>query len=409
VRPRTLRLLTVLVTTVIGLGLAELVARLTYGEGFNMLVDPREDHSYRPFLEYEQVWGDRTIHFYTNSLGWKDGRPGRVVAKRPDRERIVVMGDSFAEGLGYVQAETLSGVAERELNAAGRRCEVLNGGRSSYSPILEYQRLKKFLAGGYHTDTVVLLYDVSDAEDEIFYASRYQFSASGEPERFRGWNYHPWLRSLYNHSALARRLRRLTLDPGTVTHPGPQDARDHRVPPDFAPGAPPISARRLVEISPWAYSVLRANWTAHPASLAGWAEDGLRLSFANLQRIQRLTREHGIRLLIVIYPIPQMLYTWEDSASYAVLQQTFPQGFADREVLYGTRSGPLVTEYERRVEAFCRRRGIELVDLIPEFERNPERHTLYIPGDIHFNERGHRLVGLRIAEALRKPLWKDPS
>jgi lysophospholipase L1-like esterase len=402
VKPRSLRLLTVLATTVMGLGLAEIVARLTYGEGLNMLVDPYEDHSYRPSLEYEQVWGDRKIHFYTNSLGWKDGRPGRVVAKRPDRERIVFLGDSFTEGLGYVQSETLSGVTERELNAAGRRCEVLNGGRASYSPILEYQRLKRFLAAGYHADTVVLLYDVSDAEDEIFYASRYQLSAAGEPERFRGWNYHPSLRSLYNHSALARRLRRMTLDPGTVTHPGPQDARDHQVPPDFAPGAPPISARRLVEISPWAYGVLRANWTAHPASLAGWAENGLRAGFANLRRIQRLARQHGIRLLLVIYPIPQMLYTREDPAYYAVLKLTFPQGFADREALYGSRPGPVETVYERRVRAFCRRQGIELLDLIPEFQGTPGWHRLYIPGDIHFNDRGHRLVGLRIAEALRE-------
>ena len=401
---KLLRLLTVLVTAVIGLGLAELVARRTCGEGFDIRIDPYEDHSYRPFLEYEQIWGGRKIHFYTNSLGWKDDRPDRVIAKRPDRERIVFLGDSFTEGLGYVQPETLSGVAERELNAAGRRCEVLNGGRASYSPLLEYQRLKKFLAAGYHADTVVLLYDVSDAEDELFYSSRYQFSATGEPERFRGWNYQPWLRALYNHSALVRSLRRMTQDSeGTITHAGPQEARAHEVPPDLAPGAPPISARRLFELSPWVYGLLRANWTAHPASLAGWAEDGLRSSFANLQRIQRLTREHGIRLLIVIYPIPPMLYTREDPAYYAVVKRTFPKWLKDREAIYGTRPGPVETEYERRVRDFCRRQEIELLDLIPEFERNPEWHTLYIPGDIHFNERGHRLAARRIVEALRKP------
>jgi hypothetical protein len=405
-RLQALRLLMVLVTTAIGLGAAELVGRTTYGEGFNVLIDPYEDHSYRPFLEYEQIWGDRKIHFYTSALGWKDDRPDRVIAKRPDRERIVVLGDSFAEGLGYVQSETLSGVAERELNAAGRRCEVLNGGRASYSPLLEYQRLKKCLAAGYHTDTVVLLYDVSDPEDELYYSARYQFSATGEPERFRGWNYQPWLRALYNHSALVRSLRRMTQDSeSTITHPGPQESRRHEAPPELAPGTPPISAQRIFELSPWAYDVLRANWTAHPASLAGWAEDGLRSSFANLQRIQRLTREHGIRLLIVIYPIPPMLYTREDPAYYAVLKRTFPTWFTDREAIYGTRPSPLKTEYERRVEDFCRRQGIELVDLIPEFERIPEWHTLYIPGDIHFSERGHRLAARRIVEAL----WELPA
>lgn len=403
--PRTLRILTVLVTTVIGLGIVELVARKTYGEGFNILVDPYEDHSYRPFLEYEQVWGDRKIRFYTNSLGWKDAWPGRVVEKRPDRERIVFLGDSFTEGLGYVQEQTLSGVAERALNAAGQRCEVLNGGRSSYSPLLEYQRLKKLLAAGYHADTVVLLYDVSDVEDELYYSSRYQYSPSGEPERFRGWSYQPWVRALYNHSALVRSLRRLTQRSGSdLTHPGPQEApapRSPEVPPELKPGAPPITAQQLSQISPWAFGVLRDNWMVHPASLAGWAEDGLRLSFESLWRVQRLTREHGIRLVIVIYPIPQMLYTREDPAYYAVLKRTFPRWFADREVILGTRPGPVVTEYERRVQDFCRRQGIELIDLIPDFQRVPEWRRLYIPGDLHFNDRGNQLAGERIAEALR--------
>jgi hypothetical protein len=41
--------------------------------------------------------------------------------------------------------------------------------------------------------------------------------------------------------------------------------------------------------------------------------------------------------------------------------------------------------------------------LIPELQSTPEWHRLFIPGDIHFNDRGHRLAGLRIAAALRAP------
>ncbi|HEX9945111.1 MAG TPA: SGNH/GDSL hydrolase family protein [Thermoanaerobaculia bacterium] len=398
-KPAVLRFATSLVATLVALGLAELVARRTYGEGFNVLVDPYEDHSYRPFLEYEQPWGEGKYRFYTNSLGWKDSRPDRVVQKRTALTRVVFLGDSFTEGLGYKQEKTLTGFTERDLNTGGRRWEVLNGGRVSYSPLLEYQRLKKFLAAGYHTDVVVVLHDVSDVEDELYYSSRYQFSETGEPLRFRGWNYHPFLRALYNHSALVRSVRRAASPPPGA--PAPDRVRE--VPPDLRPGAGPISSRRLVELSDWAYRALRQNWTAHPPSLAGWAEEGLQSSFRNLLRIQRLTREHGVRFLIVIYPVPQMLYTSEDPRYYAVLKRTFPTWFTDREAFYGTRPSPRVSEYQRRMHRFCREHGIQLVDLIPEFQRVPEWHRLFIPGDVHFNERGNRLAGLRIAVALRKP------
>lgn len=393
-KPRALRLVTVLASTLIGLCLAELVARKTYGEGFNILVDPYEDHSYRPLLEYAQTWGDLRFRFYTNSLGWKDSRPGRVIEKRSPRPRVVFLGDSFTEGLGYPQEQTLSGYAESFLNSTAERFEVLNGGRASYSPILEYQRLKRFLAGGYHADTVVLLYDVSDPQDEIYYSSRYDFSATGEPLRFKGWSYHPFLRALYNHSALVRSLRRLTQarQDTSVIQKAKAEAS--------LQGGAAISGRELLQLSPGAYRALRSNWPLHPPSLAGWAEEGLLSSFRNLLRIERLTRRHGIRFLIVIYPGPQMLYTRDDPRQYAVLKQTFPQWFADREAVYGDRPGPEISAYQRRVHEFCREHGIELLDLIPEIREVSDPHRLYIPGDVHFNRRGNRLVGRRIAEAL---------
>lgn len=395
-KPVVLKLATVLVSSAVALGVGEAVARRTYGEGFTILVDPYEDHSYRPFVQYEQAWGDRTIRLYTNSLGWKDSRPGRVVEEKSGLPRIVFLGDSFTEGLGCIQEDTVSGVVERELNKQGPRVEVLNGGRSSYSPLLEYQRLKKFFAAGYEADVVVLLYDVSDPQDEIAYSARYQFAEDGEPVRFRGLNYHPFLRALYNHSALVRSIRRAAGPPA----PGaPTAAEEGEIPPDF--GTAPISAQRLLTLSPKAYGAVRANWIVHPPSLAGWAQDGLKSSFENLRRIRRLAHEHGARLLVVIYPVPQMLYTRDDPGSYELLRHRFPRMFADREAVCGRRPAPVPNEYQRQVREMCGREGIELLDLVPELQKVADWPRLYIPEDVHWNEEGNRFVGLRIAEALR--------
>lgn len=387
-----LKLTTTLTATVLGLAGAELVARRTYGEGFKMVVDPYEDHSYRPLLDYDQPWAGRSVRLYTNSLGWKADRPGVEVEKKSPLTRVVFLGDSFAEGLGCRQEDTASGFAERALNRGGRRFEVLNGGRASYSPLLAYQRLKKFYLAGYETDLVVVFFDLSDAQDEIDYSRRYRFAADGEPERFAGLRYQPVLRAFYNQSALVRSVRRAVGDePGPVP-PGSALATD-----ELRQDAPPMSVEQAMALSPAAYNVVRSNWVAHPPSLAGWAQEGLRLSFESLRRIERLAEAHGSRLFVVVYPWPQLLYQREDPSYLATLERKFPRWYADRRVVFGTRPAPRISAYRARTVDFCHRAGIEVIDLFPDFERVPEWHRLFLTGDVHYNEAGNRLAGERIA------------
>lgn len=400
-KPLHLKLATVLVSCAAALGLGEALARRTYGEGFRMLVDAREDHSYRPLLDYEQTNAGRTIRFYTNSLGWKDGGPGRVVEKRPDRPRIVFLGDSFTEGLGVAYEHTVPAVVEHSLQAAGHRVEALNGGRASYSPLLEYKRLQRFFEEGYRADVVVVLFDLSDVQDEILYSARYDFSETGEPLRLRGWRNHPLARGLYNRSALMRSLSRLAQGgssaPGTVAAPAKGE-----IPAELRPDGPPIPPERILTMPPLAFRSLRSNWTGHRRSLDGWVKEGFRSSFANLERLERLASAHGARLLVVLYPWPQMLYTREDSATYAVLRRTFQEFYADRELVVGTRPAPVVSEYQTRMGRFCRERGFPVLDLVPTFQKDPDWVRLYIPGDVHWNERGCRFVGTRIAREVER-------
>ncbi|HKV06522.1 MAG TPA: hypothetical protein VJ725_00190 [Thermoanaerobaculia bacterium] len=405
-KPLHLKLATVLLSSLAALGAAELVARRTYGEGFRMVVDSREDHSYRPLLDYEQKNAGRTIRFYTNSLGWKDGGPGRGVEKRPDRPRVVFLGDSFTEGLGVAHEHTVPAVVERSLQAAGRRVQVLNGGRASYSPLLEFKRLQRFFEEGYHADVVVVLFDLSDVQDEILYSARYEFSETGEPLRLRGWRNHPLARGIYNRSALVRtlslRLQGGIATPGAMAAPAAGEAL-----PDLRPDGPPIPPERILTMPPLAFRSLRSNWTGHRRSLEGWVNEGFRSSFANLERLERLASANGARLLVVLYPWPQMLYTREDPAAYAVLRQTFQEFYADRELVLGTRPAPVVTEYQTRMSRFCRERGLPVLDLVPVFQKDPDWIRLYIPVDVHWNEQGCRLAGTRIAREV-EPLLPAP-
>lgn len=120
---------------------------------------------------------------------------------------MLVLGDSFAEGLGLAAADT---IPARLGEALGPEVEVLNGGRVSYSPLLELMRLRRFLDQGYQTDLVVTP-DLSDLQDDLFYARDYRLAADGTPIERNDGMASPPLRFLYNHLALLRMARRVQL------------------------------------------------------------------------------------------------------------------------------------------------------------------------------------------------------
>jgi lysophospholipase L1-like esterase len=376
-----LRLATAALATLLGLAVAEALARGVYAEDFLVLVDPYEGHPYRPGQELRQTWGQSVYTVCTNSLGWKDRCPGRQVAlDASPRTRVVLLGDSFTEGIGFPEERTVSGFAGAALEDG---FEVLNGGRVSYSPILELQRLKRFFAAGHRADVVVLLLDLSDVQDEVSYSSRYLFAADGEPLRFQGGPYGLFWRGLYNHSALARGLkRRIEREQEAEPGAGVLPASDS-----------PLTARDLLALPAGAQALLRSCWMFHPPSLEGWVQEGFRSLAANVGRIQRLAGAHGARLLVVIYPWPHLLGTRDDPGRCRALRARSPERVQGKE---------LASEYRRRIGELCRSRSLPLLDLTPDFQRAPRREELFLPGDVHFSEAGNRLAGERIAAAVRR-------
>lgn len=381
---------------------AEVAARRLYAENFQVLVDAREDHPYRPWLAASQTWGEATYPLFTNSLGWKDGGPNREVPRDPaPRERLVLLGDSFTEGVGTPAEETAAGFAQRRLDAGGRRFEVLNGGRVSYSPLLSYQRLKRFLAAGYRTRSVALLLDPSDVQDEVLYGARYDFGPDGEPLGFRDAKNNPPWRQIYNASALARGLARRWERWGDA-RPGAGPAGDEDGPRHLAAAAADgvVGTAELLALPLPARDALRANWMEHGPSLDGWVKEGSRRLEASLGRLMQLAAEHGVSLLLVVYPWPQMLYTEPDPALYATLRERFPSAFEQREWVLGERPSSRESGYRHAVHDLACRYDLPLLDLVPDFRAQRDWPLLFVAGDVHFSAEGSRLVGEAIARAV---------
>ncbi len=110
---------------------------------------------HRPGARASFVNGDYAI----NSRGLRDVE--RPLAPAPGVPRVLVVGDSFAEGFSVPFESAVARVLERTLRAEGCAAEVLNGGTVGYSTDQEYLFYRDEGAA-YGPSVVVLLFYYND-------------------------------------------------------------------------------------------------------------------------------------------------------------------------------------------------------------------------------------------------------
>jgi len=59
-------------------------------------------------------WGGTVYSISTNSLGFKD-KTNRQISLKTDKKRLVFIGDSFTEGLGFIYEKTFVGLIDETL------------------------------------------------------------------------------------------------------------------------------------------------------------------------------------------------------------------------------------------------------------------------------------------------------
>lgn len=157
---------------VFSLFVVECLLRLyVYDErGAIRLKDSQQHHRLASSVEATVTWGGREYPFFTNSLGLRDTKP-RTVKRAFAGTRILLLGDSFTEGVGVKAEDSYPVVLESKLKEQGWPVQILNGGVSSYSPTLSLIQLKDLLAQGIQVDAVILALDQSDIQDSLTYSS----------------------------------------------------------------------------------------------------------------------------------------------------------------------------------------------------------------------------------------------
>src|SRR5689334_6542450 len=251
------------------------------------IANPVYDHGFAADFAGHDVWGEVRYPLITNSLGFKDASPREVPLKSTSR-RILLIGDSFAEGIGMPYEDSFAGLLQRAGQRRADKVEFLNAGVASYSPSVYYKKIKYLLDTGLQFDEVVLFSDPSDVTDE---ATNY-FCIDDDPKYRK-----------YCTNAEGS-MQAVAADPKK---------------PNFLIDRFVITNRIRIAIKRWTQSLSGNRKTALSADYTriGWTnpraepgnsyqplglDGGIARSVQNMQALSDLLAERKIPLTIVVYP-----------------------------------------------------------------------------------------------------------
>lgn len=295
-------------------------------------------------------WGDRQYRLVTNSLGFKDSQ-ARQVERNGAGYRILLLGDSFTEGVGLPYEETFAGLLAAA--AAREGIEVLNAGVVSYSPKLYYLKTL-YLLQNIHLqfDELIVFLDYSDIQDEIRYEA---FVPSTDFGLSRYYVVNKLDSFLKQRSLTYWKARNIILEKAGRF--------------DDAMFATETEENLLIYDQEFVdnWSIERNQWEYNQRVYEKWGKRGVELALKNMDSLYRLCREHGVRLTITVYPWPNQI-----------------------------KRRDLGSKQVRIWEEFCADRGIDFINYYPVFIDDDEPKSVvekyFITGDVHWNREGHRLV-----------------
>lgn len=360
-----------------GLGLGLTIAEV----GLRLLINARDSKQDRfrprdPVLHHRLRPNARKVvrgvEYRTNSLGLRDHE---YPERKPDGVfRVLMLGDSFTEGAGLAIDETVSKRVERRLSQ-GRcvgRYEVVNGGISSYSPILEYLLLQR-LGPRLGPDLVVLNFDMSDVHDDFIRTAVAKLDRQGLPiavprdpvtegglvippfGKSPAWRFLDPLERLAHRSAIYQVIRRSVL--------GQKLLGNVRLTPD--------DLERLNLVGNVQYDIAAITRAGdYPGLSEAWATtERYIIAIKNLANAQRA------RFVLVAYP-------WE--------HQLVGGDSPERRLKFGV--GPGSDRPFSMLEDFGRRDGFTVINLLPLFrDKQASEGPLFQRDDFHHNTQGAKV------------------
>lgn len=165
--------LQVVLSVLLGFGLAEVAVRALYKDETVMFPRYHTDYRYGPYTlrgiranaEFWHTSRDGSWRFVTNGKGLRDERDFPY-DKPAGTLRVLALGDSHTQGYEVRQESTFSAVLERYLGAHSVKAQVLNAGVSGFSTAEELAYLENE-GYKYQPDVVVVGFYANDYEDNL--------------------------------------------------------------------------------------------------------------------------------------------------------------------------------------------------------------------------------------------------
>jgi hypothetical protein len=340
-----------------------------------MQPNPNKTGSYRmiPNLKATAWVRGAWVDLGTNSFGmrWREV----TLAKRPGVKRIALLGDSFAYGSWADRWDkSFAAVLEREL---GPPFEVVNFGVS-----------------GYGFDDI----ELQLREEVLRFAPDYVLVASYNGNDFRD-------------TGLG--LDKFVIKDGNADFD--EKVLDARIPGCYrqrvvrtsGPAPDPLTLRRWLKRTatgrlllpligwehPWLEFSVGPTFTASTFwSQRPWPDVALKakdVSLTTLDRMRQTAEEHGARFAITCLPFREQVYALNSTGRD--WDVAFPQAY---------------------VQMWARERSVPFFDLLPALREHvvATHDRLYLPGDPHFDNHGHAVVGHLLRRwFLRQVRTPDPQ
>lgn len=313
----------------------------------NRIQDSMYHHGLVPNTQLMYHWNNNADYpIYVNSLGLIDQSTKKIIPETT-KHRILFLGDSFTEGVGFPYDQTFVGIIS---NALAQKSEVLNAGLQGYSPKLYFEKAKFLLEEQkIKINQAVIMLDLSDIHNEAygyrdFTPAQHSDFATARNKHISQSITNRVVGFLVDHSFIINSVYTLTWHKHQL-----QTKEQNTLP----------------------YDADYQAWTYDMHQYETYGRDGLRLCSDYIAKLIALLRTHDIHdITLVVYPWPQQI-THNDLESKHV---AYWKEFADNQKM-------------------------QFINLFPTFFAHQKNENLFIK-DSHFNARGHTLVAQELLNSV---------